>query len=139
MKTLNQAKVDARLYKEQRRDVCQLCGAVGQDHRTLRMGCSYQLKEAVPEMLDLSEVEGGGNSTYHLRICKACRGSLLEHLESWRSFRVGLRDKPKDSEGDLLIETMGQTIPVRRYGAVVYMTIKEYREYTSKVRGADMT
>jgi len=94
-------------------EVCVRCGEVGQDRRTLRMECFYQMDElSVPFMK--------GDDEYTLRVCKDCRGSWLQAIESWfNSF------EKKEVNFDA-------NIPYRINGATVMLTIEEYKKEIAK-------
>lgn len=129
---------DARRFNDHDRDLCMLCGAYGADKRSLLIYCGYVVAEAVPEAIDIHDVEAvhaRHKDGYFLRICKSCRAALLGHLEQWRNERAALRDRPKDHDGhvyDAFAEYVGETIPVRIHGAVVTMTPEQFEEYKSK-------
>ncbi len=106
MKTLmedrkHRRQIDAARFKALNSDQCQLCFAVGADKRTLLLDCFYDISEAIPEAIDLAEVEGPLKGLgYYLRICKACRADLLSKLEVWDAARRARRDVPKDHDGN---------------------------------------
>lgn len=100
---------------------CKLCGAVGDDMRTLKMRYLYELTEQVPEM----EKEG---ELYTLRTCKACRGDLLGRMKDWRSDRVLLRGLPKDPDGEVEFDDPERNIPYRENGRTVLLTQTEYEQ-----------
>jgi len=126
---------DAKRFNELDGDLCQLCHAYGADKRSLFIDCFYDIHEVVPEAIDLFAVEGElMKRGYYLRICKACRGALLGHLQQWRQERIALRDVPKDHDGNPE-ESDGDTrelIPVRINGATIMMNEYEYSEYKRK-------
>ena len=118
---------DLLAYQEHDPDVCMLCGAEGQDKRSLFMRCFYDLKEAVPEFLDLQLVKGMEINGYYLRICKACRGRLLANLRLWAGICRTARFVQKDHDGNML---GGEgDIPVRVNGAITMMTREQWDEY----------
>ena len=116
---------DAVRYKELDDDLCQLCHAHGGDKRSLHISCLYAIHEVVPEAIDLWACDPSGQG-YYLRICKACRGRLLDMLSFWRDECVNLRAVPKDEDGN--IEQEGD-IPVRINGRIVMMTEEQYDTY----------
>lgn len=125
----------AQAYRDHDEDLCMLCHAHGEDKRSLRIECFYAVDEVVPEALDLSLVEGEGG--YYLRICKSCRGALLDRLAEWREERVALRSALKDHDGYLLDESRAE-IPLRQNGRIVYVTRQEYAAWQralAKARG----
>lgn len=106
-------------------DTCKLCGAVGADKRTLRMSCLYELTEVVPEMSF-----NPAQNLFELRICKSCRGSLLDMLKQWRDAMILRRPFEKDHDGNLSFETDG-LIPVRVNGRICNMTPIQYAEWVA--------
>jgi hypothetical protein len=118
----------ARAHKEHDSDLCMLCHAYGADKRSLFVDCFYAIEEAVPEALDVREVEGIPDG-YYLRICKSCRGALLGHLQEWRNERVARRSVPKDDDGGDAYDWPDATIPVRVRGAVVMMTPGQFEDH----------
>lgn len=125
---------DAETHAQLDKDLCMLCHAHGEDKRSLRIECFYAVEEVVPEALDLYDV--GGEWGYFLRICKSCRGALLDRLGEWRNERVALRDQPKDHDGYLLEgegERTDATVPVRRNGRIIYITEEEWRTEHARV------
>lgn len=120
---------DAEKFNKLDDDLCMLCGAHGEDKRSLRMEYFYDLKEQVPEMLDLANLkpEEGG---FYLRTCKWCRGELLGLLRVWRETCVARRDFEKDHDGYITEEGAGdRNIPVRVDGRIMWMTLPEYEDY----------
>src|SRR6185295_10477255 len=91
-KTDRRRSEDAERYKNLDEAECMLCHAYGYDKRSLTLNCFYAVEEAVPEVIDLrkcgDDVKALG---YYLRICKTCRGALLQHLRQWRDERVARR------------------------------------------------
>lgn len=125
-------KNDAKAFKTSDPDLCMLCGARGSDKRSLRMEYFYDLKEMVPEMLELSKVKGDGG--FYIRTCKWCRGELLGLLRVWRTRCVARRPFDKDHDG-YITEAGGEdgsgerNIPVRIDGRIVWHTLEEYETY----------
>ncbi len=60
------------------RNICQVCGSVGQDRRTLRISMLYQLKE-ISDVFKYDE----DNNNYRINMCKGCRSTLMSHLGTW--------------------------------------------------------
>ena len=87
---------DAKTFNEIDSDLCMLCHAYGEDKRSLFIDCFYNVKEVIPEALDLfacgDKFKARG---YYLRLCKGCRGALLGILREWRDERVSLRGAAK--------------------------------------------
>lgn len=125
----NRREQDKLRYEQHDSDLCMLCGAYGSDKRSLFMSCFYDISEVVPEMIDLFDVEGLKDRDWYLRICKTCRGELLDHLQQWRNERVALRSVAKDHDGYVYENGDEKLIPVRLQGMVVYMTPEDYEEY----------
>lgn len=124
--------LDAERYHHSDPDLCMLCGAYGADKRSLRIGCGYAVHEAVPEAIDLFDIPEMREFGYYLRLCKSCRGALLQHMEQWRRERIELRDQPKDHDGYLWEDYDSDLIPVRMHGRVVMMTALAYAEWKEK-------
>jgi len=119
---------DATRFRDSDGDLCMLCGAYGDDKRGLVIDCGYDVTEMVPEALDLGNV---GMEThkqgFYVRLCKTCRGELLDHLRSWRRDRVAMRDVPKNHDG--YPEDAPGWIAVRIDGISVMMSAEQYEEY----------
>ena len=118
---------DEKRFNEHDGDLCMLCYACGPDKRSLFVSCLYDIKEVVPEAVDLAFCDGfedrGG---YYLRICKSCRGSLLGKLGEWRLERIKMRDVPKREDGEPIETDVDACIPVRVNGATVMMTEEQF-------------
>ena len=126
LKKLDERRMtDAQRFEELDDDLCQLCHAHGQDKRSLRIECFYAIEEVIPEIIDLHNCEGERNCGYYLRICKSCRGRLLDMLGKWRNECISYRDKQKDHDGHIE-EDEERNIPVRVNGRIVMMTEQEY-------------
>lgn len=61
-------------------ETCQRCGEYGEDRRTLRIECLYQLSELDIPWRDREPSRADG---YRVVICKECRASFLRTLEEW--------------------------------------------------------
>lgn len=121
-------EADAATFEEHDGKLCMLCDAYGNDKRSLFIRCFYNMKEAIPEMLDVTSVDGLNFNGYYLRICKHCRGELLQHLQEWRAEAVRRRSLLKTPDGmpdDTIYED--DLIPVRHYGKVEFLTADEYK------------
>ena len=135
-------KKDARAYEKADDDLCMLCGAKGQDKRTLLMRCFYEIREMVPEALNLAEVkeykDKDMDSFYFLRICKCCRAKFLGHIKDWREETVALRGKMKDYDGyideDDREEDPERNIPIRENGIIKMINIEEWNLRQHKKR-----
>lgn len=129
---------DAERLQQLDGDLCQLCEAYGPDKRSLFLDCFYAVHEVVPEAIDLLLVEKQNDSKhasgYYLRICKSCRGRLLDLLRHWRDDCVSLRGVPKNHDGGLEDEREGANIPVRLNGRIVMMTMDEYGKWSAEKR-----
>lgn len=122
-------KADAERLETLDQNECQLCYAHGADKRSLVISCFYDVKEVLPEAIDLSDVtvETLSKRGYYLRICKACRGRLLAKLEEWRNECIAFIPSPKNHDGELLEEEPGAYIPFRSYGRTRMVTQKEFQ------------
>ena len=124
---------DAERFAQLDGDECQLCGAHGDDKRSLFISCFYAVQEAVPEAIDLAAVNNLKDRGYYLRICKSCRGRLLGHLRQWRQECIALRELPKDHDGyvddDYVVRDPRADIPVRTDGVVTHMTPEQWEAY----------
>lgn len=109
-------------------DECQLCGAAGEDKRSLYLSMFYALEEVVPEAIDLNAVHREG-SGYFLRLCKDCRARLLGHLRVWAGECREKRGAVMDTDGHLeLPEDPDRNIPIRQDGALRNLTRAEWDE-----------
>lgn len=129
--SLDRYKADAKRFGSLDMGKCQLCEAAGPDMRSLFVGCGYAVHEVVEESICLSGIESLHDRGHFLRICKTCRGRLLEHMRVWAEECRAMRGIPKDSDGSPVEQDPERNIPVRVHGAVVMMTRKEY-EATSE-------
>ena len=111
---------DAARFSSHDQSVCMLCGAKGEDKRSLWIDCFY----AVHEVPDDQKV--AHNRGYYLRICKTCRGRLLEHLRTWGNECRTMRELPKDSDGSPEFTDPDRNIPVRMHGTTVVLTREEW-------------
>lgn len=60
---------------------CQKCGEYGEDRRTLRMSCLYEMNELkIPFKIIPREK---GQDIYSLTVCKDCRGDWMGAIENW--------------------------------------------------------
>lgn len=127
-------EADAARYTALDSDLCMLCGAYGQDKRSLWMDCGYAIHEAVPEVIDLFAVPTVMKALkgfYYLHFCKTCRAGLLAHLRRWRDERIAARGTAMDSDGvpeepELDADGIERNVPVRINGALTWMTAEEY-------------
>ena len=94
---------DAKAYANLDQDLCQICGAYGNDKRSLYMGCFYDLKEVAPEFLSLwyASRSERTRSLFYLRICKSCRAEILEAVGKAIEARRALRSQRLDHDGYL--------------------------------------
>lgn len=122
-----QDRRDQEAFEQVDEEVCMLCEAKGEDKRTLRIDCFYDIKEAIPEALSLIYVKG--EKGYYLNICKDCRGELLLLLSEWRERMLLKRPLQKDSDGHPYETDHERNIPVRQYGAIKMMSYEEYMQY----------
>ena len=114
---------DAARWRSHDPDLCMLCGARGPDKRGLFIDCLYDLTEAIPEVLDLSDVKEVDG--FYLRICKGCRADLIGTLSEWRRRRVARREVMKNHDGNDL-PTEERDIPMRMDGTTKWMTREEF-------------
>lgn len=124
-------KDDAKAFAEGDENLCMLCHAYGPDKRSFLINCGYDVKEAIPEALDLHLVED--LSGYYLRVCKCCRGYLLEGLKRVADHRRYMREKgglSSDGEPDNFDEEAA--IYVRINGANVCMTPDQFERYKAQ-------
>ena len=94
---------NAKAYAEHDDRLCMLCGARGDDKRSLLISCFYNIHEVVPEAINVQGVselnENGFKVGYYVRICKYCRGDLLDRLKAWRKESAGREAWAKDHDG----------------------------------------
>lgn len=119
-------EADAKRYAELDGDECQLCGAHGEDKRSLFVKCFYAVHEAVPEAIDLFGVTNGADPGYYLRICKDCRGKFLMMLRDWADSCRAKRGQPMNHDGHIDDDQPDATIPTRQFGAIRMVTLDEY-------------
>ena len=118
-------------YDELDTDECMLCGAYGEDKRSLVMRCFYDLTEVVPEMISLRNCsnEAIQNDGYFLRTCKVCRGALLGALREWAIECRKKHGTPMDHDGYPLVEQDNDKhIPVRIDGTIKMISDDEFEE-----------
>lgn len=120
---------DQRRYANHDTDLCMLCHAYGADKRSLHMSVLYELKEIVPEMIDMGQVESSNREDYYLRICKHCRAELLGYLRQWRKEAIERREKPKDHDGQVHKNLDYEPIYVRINGESVPLTKRQYKKF----------
>ena len=90
--------LDAKRFAEHDPNLCMICGDQDLDRRSLFLDCFYNIKEAVPEAIDLADCSAEVNTRgFYLRICKDCRSELLQHLRDWRNESFGIRCQPPTS------------------------------------------
>jgi hypothetical protein len=125
---------DIKEFEERDENLCMICYAYGNDKRNFVLRCFYNVKELIPEALDLFGLEEGHawQGSYYLRVCKSCRGSLLVALKSAADQRRPLRTQSKDHDGDIDSYGSEQCIPVRMAGATVMLTEEQYEAYKEK-------
>lgn len=117
---------DAQAFAEHDEDLCMLCHAHGEDKRSLRVSCFYDVKEVLPEALYVQEGTPPA-SVFYLRICKACRGRFLQLLAVWRESCLDMRRLPKDHDGNVIPDEE-RCVPIRVLGATHWITRAEYAE-----------
>ncbi len=121
---------DAERFKALDSDLCMCCHAYGSDKRSLWVDCFYEVREVVPEAIEISGVDpkpGSHQSGYYLRICKACRGRFLSMMGEWWKAGLDRRDTAKDHDGhDEYEPDPERNIPIRVNGAIVMLTRAEW-------------
>lgn len=127
---------DAAAFAAHDEYLCMLCHAEGQDKRSLFIDCLYNVKEVVPEALAIRKAGLVRGQGYYLRLCKSCRGSLLDMMQGWANERRTLRSVPKDHDGGLLEVSEDRNIPVRINGRIQMLNAEEFEAYR---RGLDGT
>lgn len=113
-------------------DECQMCGAHGNDKRSFIMRCFYNMVEVVPEMISLRTVDDDVMQAdqWFLRICKRCRGELLDKLREWAQVCRERRGDPMDHDGhDMYPDGSDRVYPVRVHGRIKMMTEAEATSY----------
>lgn len=85
-------------------ETCQRCGEQGPDLRTLWMACLYEMSEIG---LPFELVSNGDRKFYTLRVCKDCRASWMQAIQSWFQ-------NPEDNS-----DPVGSGLYVRKLGANV--------------------
>jgi len=119
-------------YDEHDDDLCMLCNAYGEDKRSLFIACLYDIKEVVPEAIDIFDVPHLKDRGYYLRICKNCRGELLSKLSDWRNEMIARREIPKDHDGHNEYDEPNCNIPVRINGRIVMMSEPQFHAYKER-------
>lgn len=117
-------------------DLCQLCHAHGPDKRSLFVGCFYDVKEVVPEFIELREtpIADRHQNEFYLRICKSCRASFLQFLHKWAQMRIARRGRNMDHDGnDYYYQDDDRNIPVRIDGAIKWLTEAEWHDMQNSV------
>ena len=104
---------DEKTYKNLDRELCMLCGASGPDKRSFRLSCLYDVKEVIPEALELRDEARLG---FYLLLCKSCRALLLEGLQDAADQCRTNRGKPMNQDGVIELDPE-RNIPVRVHGA----------------------
>lgn len=95
--------IDAKAYAELDPDSCQICGAYGDDKRTFLLRCMYDMKEIAPEFLSMRAVPEFKDrpDLFYLRVCKSCRGEILDAMYKAINRRRELRGRKLDHDGYL--------------------------------------
>ena len=97
---------------------CQRCGEVGEDRRTLRMECFYNMAELpIPftiqnaKLLDTKqEIAGFGDmfgsklNLYTLRVCKDCRSDWMQAIRGWFT----IVQKPQSTGSGIFVRNLGK-------------------------------
>ena len=121
---------DVAYWQGHDQDLCMLCQAQGEDKRSLFISCFYAVNEVIPEAIDLTECpDNVKDRGYYLRICKNCRGELLDMLGEWRAGCVQRRGTPMNRDGYSEESIPGADIPMRVNGRIVMMTTEQYEDY----------
>jgi hypothetical protein len=124
----------AKRYQEHDSDLCMICHARGGDMRSFFISMFYALSEVAPEFVNIDKVhetipDFPFQRGYYLRICKTCRGEIMQSIKEAINSRRSLRDTPKDSDGEVEEFNPARNIPVRMNGRTVMMTPEEYDEW----------
>lgn len=125
-------EADAKRFKEMDDDLCQICWAYGQDKRSFKLYCFYDVSEIIPEAIDMFAIGDDKDPSYYLRVCKSCRGSFLTALKQAADGRRALREEPKDHDGYIDDGDSDANIPVRINGATVMMNAENYAEWKAR-------
>ncbi len=124
-----QREQDALRFKELDSELCMCCHAYGEDKRSIWIDCFYEIKEVVPDAIDISGVEPlpeNHKRGYYLRVCKSCRSRFLGKMQDWWEEGVDLRDLSKDHDGHAEDQDPTRNIPTRVNGALVMLTREEW-------------
>lgn len=90
---------------------CVRCGEEGQDRRTLRMSCFYEMDELD---IPLEKSPSCFGPSYTMRVCKRCRGEWMAAIKAWFHEEI-------ESE-----ESCGSGIFIREFGKTVELTEEEW-------------
>jgi hypothetical protein len=131
-KKQTQREQDAATFQSCDDNLCMICNAYGTDKRSLFISSFYEMKEVAPEFLDLADVPDFKDRGYYLRICKSCRGEILDAIRQAINVRCELRSEPKDHDGTVDYDDGGSSIPVRINGRTVMMNVWQYEEYQAR-------
>lgn len=131
-RTNGRREADKKRFEEHDDDLCMLCDAYGEDKRSLFISCFYEVSEVIPEAIDLFGVEKFKGRGYYLRICKNCRGDLLNKLGEWRNEMIARREVPKDHDGHNEDDEPGQNIPIRINGRIIMMSEVQFAEWKKR-------
>jgi hypothetical protein len=66
--------------KKLKGDQCQCCREFGENRRTLKMACFYNMDEL---NIPLTEIDSDQGKLYTLTVCKDCRGNWMHAIEKW--------------------------------------------------------
>ena len=100
-KTKQRRVEDAERWKQIPRNLCQVCGNVGEDRRCIFVGCGYDLKEASDKLIELTNVEGYEDqpNLYGIQVCKGCRAMFMELLGDFIEKKGRLMRDNLDDDG----------------------------------------
>lgn len=114
---------------ETKGEPCARCSEVGEDLRTLWMGCFYDMSElGIPfDMKPMDISLKASIDLYTLRVCKRCRAEWMQSIHDW------FVTKPHERENSM----KGGEIYVRRFGAEVPVTKEEWDAEHGKPEGSD--
>jgi len=134
-KAKKEKEEDRIRHKEHDGDLCMACHSYGADKRSLMVTCFYDIKELVPEFINLSGCHEEDNPLrrfHYMRICKTCRGRFLKMLKEWFRYCTNFRDTPKNHDGCVEEFDEERNIPVRINGATVMMDEEEFKQYNKE-------
>jgi len=128
-------EIAAERFAEHNRQSCMMCGAVGEDMRTIVVSSGWEMSALVEELIDLAEVDsplqGRG---YYCRVCKSCRGDYLRSMKFWAQACRRKRGKALTNDGAVISGAqVGPgtefSVPVLQGGFVTWLREDDYEKY----------